>query len=84
VAGVWPRSRRPFDPTGVTARARRAWDEAALDRITLHECRNIEITYGRYGHLMPANEDEAAGLLDSYLARADTEARVAQLDVAPG
>jgi integrase len=92
----------------VTARARRAWDEAALDRITLHECRhtfaslmiaagvnakslqtymghaNIEITYGRYGHLMPANEDEAAGLLDSYLARADTEARVAQLDVAPG
>jgi integrase len=79
VSGRGPR--RPFDPTGVTARARRAWDEAALDRITLHECRhrfaslmiaagvnakalqtymghaNIEITYGRYGHLMPGNED---------------------------
>ncbi|MDX6645718.1 MAG: hypothetical protein QOK40_1445 [Miltoncostaeaceae bacterium] len=34
----------------------------------------------RYGHLMPGNEDEAAGLLDAYLRRADTAARVAQLD----
>jgi hypothetical protein len=24
----------------------------------------------RYGHLMPGNEEEAAGLLDAYLARA--------------
>ena len=28
---------------------------------------NISITLDRYGHLMPGNEDEAAGLLDSYL-----------------
>jgi integrase len=32
---------------------------------------NISITLDRYGHLMPGNEDEAAGLLDAYLARAN-------------
>ncbi len=31
---------------------------------------------------MPGNEDEAAGMLDAYLQRADTAARVAQLDTA--
>ncbi len=41
---------------------------------------SIAITYDRYGHLMPGNEAEAAGLLDAYLARADTTARLAQLD----
>jgi integrase len=40
----------------------------------------ISITLDRYGHLMPGNEVEAAGLLDAYLARADTKARLAQLD----
>ena len=30
---------------------------------------NIAITMDRYGHLMPGNEDEAAGLLDAYLQR---------------
>jgi hypothetical protein len=29
------------------------------------------ITLDRYGHLMPGNEEEAAGLLDVYLARAN-------------
>ncbi len=38
---------------------------------------NISITLDRYGHLMPGNEDEAAGLLDAYLVRADTAARLA-------
>jgi Phage integrase family len=28
----------------------------------------ITITYDRYGHLMPGNEDEAAALLDTYLS----------------
>ena len=28
---------------------------------------SITITYDRYGHLMPGNEEEAAGLLDAYL-----------------
>ena len=41
---------------------------------------SIGITFDRYGHLMPGNEDEAAGLLDAYLARSDTAARLAQLD----
>ena len=31
---------------------------------------NIAITLDRYGHLMPGAEDEAAGMLDAYLARA--------------
>jgi len=30
----------------------------------------ISITLDRYGHLMPGNEAEAAGLLDAYLDRA--------------
>ncbi len=40
---------------------------------------NISITLDRYGHLMPGNEAEAAGLLDAYLERANTTARVAAL-----
>jgi integrase len=39
----------------------------------------ISITLDRYGHLMPGNEAEAAGLLDAYLERADTSARKAQV-----
>jgi integrase len=31
---------------------------------------SIQITFDRYGHLMPGNEEEAARLLDSYLSRA--------------
>jgi integrase len=30
---------------------------------------NIRVTFDQYGHLMPGNEDEAASLLDAYLAR---------------
>jgi integrase len=30
---------------------------------------SITITLDRYGHLMPGNEAEAAGLLDAYLTR---------------
>jgi integrase len=29
---------------------------------------SVMITLDRYGHLMPGNEGEAAGLLDQYLA----------------
>jgi integrase len=32
---------------------------------------NIAITLDRYGHLMPDNEEEAASLLDTYLARTE-------------
>jgi integrase len=31
---------------------------------------SVTITYDRYGHLMPGNEAEAAGLLDAYLEAA--------------
>jgi integrase len=44
----------------------------------------ISITMDRYGHLMPGNEAEAAGLLDAYLERADTAARLAQLEPETG
>jgi hypothetical protein len=54
---------------GVNAKALSTWlSEAA-----------ISITLDRYGHLMPGNEAEAAGLLDAYLERADTSARLVQL-----
>ncbi len=41
---------------------------------------NITITLDLYGHLMPGNAAEAAGLLDEYLTRADTAARLDQFD----
>jgi integrase len=37
---------------------------------------SVTITYDRYGHLMPGNENEAAALLDDYLARATADAVV--------
>lgn len=40
----------------------------------------MTITYDRYGHLMPGNENEAATLLDAYLERTDTQARLAALE----
>ncbi len=44
---------------------------------------NIAVTFDRYGHLMPGNEDDAAGLLNAYLDRTDTTARLAQLNTNP-
>jgi hypothetical protein len=40
---------------------------------------SISITLDRYGHLMPGNEEEATGLLDAYLSRADSQARMASV-----
>jgi integrase len=40
---------------------------------------SVTVTYDRYGHLMPGNEEEAAALLDAYLELANTNARAAQL-----
>ena len=94
---------KPLAPSAINERAQRAWREAGLEPIGLHECRhtcasyfiaagvnaktlstymghaNITTTLDRYGHLFPGSEAEAAGLLDAYLARADTASRLAQL-----
>jgi integrase len=40
---------------------------------------SVTITLDRYGHLFPGSEAEAAGLLDAYLARADTSQRLRSL-----
>ncbi len=85
-------------------RSRRAWKEAGLTPIGLHEARHtcasvliaagvnakaittflghssIQVTFDRYGHLMPGAADEARELVDAYLDRANTQARLAQLD----
>jgi integrase len=45
---------------------------------------SIQTTYDLYGKLMPGSESEAAALVDAYLARADTETRLAQLGAAEG
>jgi integrase len=37
---------------------------------------SITITLDRYGHLMPGNEEAAAGLLDAYLSRSEVAARI--------
>ena len=41
---------------------------------------NIRITLDQYGHLLPGAEDEAAGLLDAYLARSLGGAEVVTAD----
>src|SRR6266545_454869 len=41
---------------------------------------SIQTTFDLYGHLMPGNEDEAVALVDAYLERVDTSARLAQVD----
>ena len=88
----------PFGASSLGARAKRAWREAGLAEIGLHECRHtfaalliaadvkpkalstfmghasISITLDRYGHLFPGSEDEAAELVDAYLARTDPPA----------
>jgi hypothetical protein len=38
---------------------------------------NIAITFDLYGHLMPGNEAEAAGMLDAYLTLATVGSTVA-------
>jgi hypothetical protein len=43
----------------------------------------VTITYDRYGHLMPGDEAEAAALADAYLERANTAARLAQIERIP-
>ena len=84
----------PFNPWTANTRARRAWQQAGLTPLGLHEARHtyaglmiaagvnakalstylghssVTITFDIYGHLMPGNEHEAAGLLDAYLERA--------------
>jgi integrase len=85
----------PFDDWTIRSRAARAWKNARLPGIGLHEARHtfaslmiaagvnakapstymghssITITLDRYGPLMPGNEEQAAGLLDTYLASAE-------------
>lgn len=41
---------------------------------------SITLTFDLYGHLMPGNEAEAADLLDAYLERANTAARIAAVE----
>jgi integrase len=41
---------------------------------------SIQTTYDLYGKLMPGSESEAAALVDAYLARANTQARLDQLE----
>jgi integrase len=39
---------------------------------------SVTVTYDRYGHLMPGNEEEAASLLDAYPRTGEHEVRAAQ------
>jgi integrase len=41
---------------------------------------SITVTFARYGHLMPGSEDEARELVDAYVERPGTLARLAAID----
>ena len=43
---------------------------------------SIQITFDLYGHLMPGYMDEAAGMLDAYLTRANVGASTANRSAA--
>ena len=82
---------KPFNPSTLALHTRKAWNNAGLNPIGLHQCRHsyaaymiaasinpkalstymghssITITLDRYGHLLPGNEAEAAGLLENWL-----------------
>jgi len=94
----------PFCSSSVNNRAVRAWEQAKLPAIGLHEARHtfasyliaaqfdlkavsvylghasVAFTIDRYGHLMPDSHAERGAQLDAFLDRADTSARLAQLD----
>lgn len=53
-------------------------DAKALQTYMGHS--SITTTYDRYGHLMPGSEREHAAMLDAYLERANTRARLAALE----
>jgi integrase len=40
---------------------------------------SIKVTFDLYGHLMPGSEREAAGMLDAFLERASSQARIASV-----
>ena len=66
-AGLQPigfhESRHTFASIGIAA----GLNAKALSTYMGHA--SVTITYDRYGHLMPGNEEEATGLLDAYLLR---------------
>ncbi len=41
---------------------------------------SIKVTFDLYGHLMPGSEREAAGMLDAFLERASSQARLAAVN----
>ncbi|MGH3012317.1 MAG: hypothetical protein ACRDMY_10865 [Gaiellaceae bacterium] len=55
----------------------RTWRGATVPREILTASGDLS---WRYGHLMPGNENEAAALLDAYLERANTRARLAAIE----
>jgi integrase len=65
----------PRTPTGVCAVC-----GASLSQFMGHS--SIKVTFDLYGHLMPGSEREAAGMLDAFLERASSQARIAALDAA--
>jgi integrase len=74
LARVLPRAKPTFASLMIAAGV----NAKALSAFMGHA--SITITLDRYGHLMPGSEDEAAGLMNAYLERANTAARLAAVD----
>ena len=79
--GIWKRSRKAWTAARLTPltlhEARHTFaslmiaagvNAKALTTYMGHA--SVRVTFDRYGHLMPGNESEAAGLLDDYLEKA--------------
>jgi hypothetical protein len=49
----------------------------SIRRFAAWQSRFRGFPFDRYGHLMPGSEREAAGMLDAFLVRASSQARLA-------
>jgi integrase len=70
---------RPFDYFKTTARAYKAWKDAKLERITLHECRHSFRSYLDYAGISEARCDRYLGHASHTVGRRYTHAFESQL-----
>ena len=66
---------KPLKPPGASVWAK--WNAVCGTALTSH---TINVTMKRYRHLYPDARRAAASALDAYLSRADTGARIEQLE----
>jgi hypothetical protein len=71
-------AKSPVETVNVRVADDRRWCEHQ-GHLDVHGHSSIQITLDKYGHLLPGSEGEAAEMLDAFLDRSNTAARLAQV-----